>query len=135
MKTPRGNAIIRAISELTAVPITNGIAPYRSLLTSQTVLVKKLRPVFWIAGQAGVMILSRIQSKVKTAAAEASQVSTRKRSSLRRLPVILLSAGIVVWLSDITLFSWRDVAQRAREVFSRALLATPREAASSSPPS
>jgi hypothetical protein len=49
-------------------------------LTSQTVLVKKLKPFCWIAGQAGVTMLSRIQRRVATEATEAIQVSTRKRS-------------------------------------------------------
>src|ERR1700734_1876623 len=76
------------MSELVAVPIRKGSAPYRSRLTSQTVLVKKPRPLCWIAGHAGVIILSRIQSRVSTAATEASQVRTMKRSGrFRILPV------------------------------------------------
>jgi hypothetical protein len=52
-------------------------------LTSQTVLVKKLTPVFWMAGQAGVMMLSRIQRRVRTAVAEATHVSIMKKSGWR----------------------------------------------------
>jgi hypothetical protein len=83
INTPRGKAIQSAMSELVAVPIRKGRAPYRFRLTSQTVLVKKLRPLCWIAGQAGVTMLSRIQRRVTTAATEATHVSTMKRSGRR----------------------------------------------------
>src|SRR5262249_57634333 len=98
--------------ELIGVPARNGTAPYRSRFTSQTVLVKNEKPVFWMAGIAGVMMLSRIQRRVATAAMEATQVITRKRSFLRRVFFIIQFRGYLPSLMR-TAVSLADTIERS----------------------
>jgi hypothetical protein len=67
-------------------------------------LVKKLSPVLCIMGNAGVKMLSRIQARIRTVAAEANHVSTRNKSSRRRV-FFINSLGILPGIShDFNMF-------------------------------